>query len=111
MAVGSALSPGSRTVGPNPITDPVPSSARAAGRLTRRSTALAVLCIAVLIVNLDNTILNVALPTLVLQLHAGTEELQWIVDAYALVFGGVMLTCGSLADCIGRRRLFVVGLA
>ena len=69
------------------------------------------LCIAVLIVNLDNTILNVALPTLVLQLHAGTEELQWIVDAYALVFGGVMLTCGSLADRIGRRKLFIVGLA
>jgi EmrB/QacA subfamily drug resistance transporter len=87
------------------------SSFRAPNRSTRRSGALAVLCIAVLIVNLDNTILNVALPTLVLQLHAGTEELQWIVDAYALVFGGVMLTCGSLADHIGRRRLFVVGLA
>ncbi len=69
------------------------------------------LCTAVLIVNLDNTILNVALPTLVLQLHAGTEELQWIVDAYALVFGGVMLTCGSVADHIGRRKLFVIGLA
>jgi EmrB/QacA subfamily drug resistance transporter len=87
------------------------SSVRAPGRSTRRPAALAVLCIAVLIVNLDNTILNVALPTLVLQLHAGTEELQWIVDAYALVFGGVMLTCGSLADRIGRRRVFVVGLA
>ena len=89
----------------------MPASARVLARPTRRPAALAVLCIAVLVVNLDNTILNVALPTLVLQLHAGTEELQWIVDAYALVFGGVMLTCGSLADRMGRRRLFVVGLA
>ena len=89
----------------------MPSPVRPPGHVTRRSTALAVLCIAVLIVNLDNTILNVALPTLVLQLHAGTEELQWIVDAYALAFGGVMLTCGSLADHLGRRRLFVIGLA
>ncbi len=83
---------------PDPIAEPDACLGPCAGPSTRRSTALAVLCIAVLIVNLDNTILNVALPTLVLQLHAGTEELQWIVDAYALVFGGVMLTCGSLAD-------------
>ncbi len=75
-----------------------------------RWVALGVLCIAVLIVNLDNTILNVALPTLVERLRATTDQLQWIVDAYAMVFGGVMLVGGSLADRFGRRRLFIIGL-
>jgi EmrB/QacA subfamily drug resistance transporter len=60
--------------------------------------------------NLDNTILNVALPTLVDQLKATTEELQWIVDVYAMAFGGLLLTAGSLADRFGRKRLFVAGL-
>ncbi len=68
------------------------------------------LCLAVLIVNLDNTILNVALPTLVVRLRATTDQLQWIVDAYAMVFGGLMLVAGSLADRFGRKRLFLIGL-
>ena len=63
-----------------------------------------------LIVNLDNTILNVALPTLVRRLGATTGQLQWIVDAYAIVFGGALLVAGSLADRLGRRRLFLAGL-
>src|ERR1019366_10108597 len=71
---------------------------------------LAVLCVAVLMVNLDNTILNVALPTLVEKLQATTDQLQWIVDAYSMVFGGLLLVAGSLADRFGRRRLFVCGL-
>src|SRR5665213_1882309 len=82
-----------------------------ASRAGRPGVALGVLCIAVLMVNLDNTILNVALPTLVLRLKASTEELQWIVDSYAMVFGGVLLVCGSLADRFGRKRLFIIGLA
>jgi EmrB/QacA subfamily drug resistance transporter len=61
-------------------------------------------------VNLDNTILNVALPTLVIRLSATTDQLQWIVDAYAMVFGGMMLVAGSLADRYGRKRLFIIGL-
>jgi len=61
-------------------------------------------------VNLDNTILNVALPTLVVRLKATTDQLQWIVDAYAMVFGGLMLVGGSLADHYGRKRLFLAGL-
>ncbi len=69
-----------------------------------------VLCVAVLMVNLDNTILNVALPTLVEKLQATTDQLQWIVDAYAMVFGGLLLVSGSLADRYGRKRLFVAGL-
>ena len=72
--------------------------------------ALAVLCVPLLIVSLDNTVLNVVLPTLVRKLHANTSELQWIVDAYALVFGGLMLVAGSLADRVGRKRTFLAGL-
>jgi EmrB/QacA subfamily drug resistance transporter len=61
-------------------------------------------------VNLDNTILNVALPTLVEKLQATTDQLQWIVDAYSMVFGGLLLVAGSLADRFGRKRLFLCGL-
>ncbi len=71
---------------------------------------LAVLCLPLLIVSLDNTVLNVALPTLVRKLQASDSELQWIVDAYVLVFGGLMLVSGSLADRVGRKRTFMAGL-
>lgn len=77
----------------------------------RRWLALSVLCVATLMVNVDNTILNIALPTLVDRLHATTDELEWIVDAYLMVFGGLLLVCGSLADRLGRQRLFLAGLA
>jgi EmrB/QacA subfamily drug resistance transporter len=69
-----------------------------------------VLCVPLLIVSLDSTVLNVVLPTLVRKLHATTSELQWIVDAYALVFGGLLLVAGSLADRVGRKRTFLAGL-
>ena len=69
------------------------------------------LCVSILVVNLDNTILNVALPTLVRKLGATSSELQWIVDAYAMVFAGLLLVGGSLADRFGRKRLFLAGLA
>ena len=75
-----------------------------------RWSALAVLCFSILIVNLDTTVLNVALPTLVRDLHATSTQLEWIVDAYALVFGGLLLVSGSLADRVGRKRTFLVGL-
>ena len=86
-------------------------SSRGAPRQDRRWLALAVLCVPLLIVSLDGTVLNVALPTLVRDLHATDSQLQWIVDAYALVFGGLMLVSGSLADRIGRQRAFCAGLA
>ncbi len=89
----------------------VSAPAGAAAPAPRRWLALAVLCVPLLIVSLDNTVLNVVLPTLVRKLHATTSELQWIVDAYALVFGGLMLVAGSLADRIGRKRTFIAGLA
>ena len=76
----------------------------------RRQAALVVLCAAALIVNVDNTILNVALPTLVRKLAATSSELQWIVDSYAMVFAGLLLVGGSLADRFGRKRFFLIGL-
>ena len=69
-----------------------------------------VLCVSILIVNVDTTILNVALPTLVRRLHATTSQLQWIVDAYAMVLAGLLLVGGSLADRFGRKRFFLLGL-
>ncbi|MGC9960569.1 MAG: MFS transporter [Acidimicrobiales bacterium] len=68
------------------------------------------MCSSVVIVNLDNTILNVALPTLVRTLHATSSQLQWIVDSYAMVFAGLVLVGGSLADRLGRKRFFLIGL-
>src|ERR1700733_4463639 len=76
----------------------------------RRWSVLVVVCVSALIINLDNTILNVALPTLVRRLHATSSELQWIVDSYAMVFAGLLLVGGSLADRFGRKRLFLIGL-
>ena len=61
------------------------------------------LCVSILIINLDSTVLNVALPALVRDLHATSHQLQWIVDAYALVYGGLVLVGGSLADQAGRK--------
>jgi EmrB/QacA subfamily drug resistance transporter len=80
-------------------------------RGNNRWLTLAVLCVPLLIVSLDNTVLNVALPTLVRDLHANDTELQWITDAYVLVFGGLMLVSGSVADRVGRKRTFLAGLA
>jgi EmrB/QacA subfamily drug resistance transporter len=71
---------------------------------------LAVLSVSALIINVDNTILNVALPTLVRDLHANSSALQWIVDSYAMVFAGLLLVGGSLADRFGRKRFFIFGL-
>ena len=81
------------------------------GPSATRWLALVVLCVSLLIVSLDNTVLNVALPTLVRDLHATTTELQWIVDAYVIVFAGLLLVMGSLADRVGRKRVFLGGLA
>ncbi len=75
----------------------------------RRWAVLSVLCLAVLVVNVDMTILNVALPTLVRKLNATSSGLQWIVDAYAMAFGGLLLVAGSLADRLGRKRMLLAG--
>ncbi|HXY45940.1 MAG TPA: MFS transporter, partial [Acidimicrobiales bacterium] len=72
---------------------------------------LAVLCVSLLIVSLDNTILNVALPVMVRAMHASSSQLQWIVDAYAVVFAGLLLVAGSVGDRIGRKWVLIGGLA
>jgi EmrB/QacA subfamily drug resistance transporter len=76
----------------------------------RRWWALAVLCLSMLVIALDNTILNVAIPALVHDLSATTSQLQWIVDGYTLVFAGLLLTGGSLGDRFGRRGALGIGL-
>jgi EmrB/QacA subfamily drug resistance transporter len=76
----------------------------------RRWWTLAVLSISLLVISLDNTILNVALPTIERDLDASASELQWIVDSYTLVFAGLLLTMGSLGDRLGRRLALVGGL-
>ncbi|GGK75487.1 MFS transporter [Mangrovihabitans endophyticus] len=76
----------------------------------RRWVAFGSLCLALFVVTLDNTVLNVVLPTLVRRLGATSSELQWIVDAYVLVFAGLLLTAGGLADRVGRKRTYAAGM-
>ena len=76
-----------------------------------RWLALCALCLAELLVMVDNTIVNVALPTMSRDLGAGISGLQWIVDAYTLVFAGLLLTGGYLGDRFGHRRMLLVGIA
>jgi EmrB/QacA subfamily drug resistance transporter len=76
----------------------------------RRWWILAVLIVSLFTVNLDNTIINVALPTLARDLHADMSQLQWMIDAYVLLFAGLLLTAGALGDRFGRRRVMLVGL-
>jgi MFS transporter, DHA2 family, multidrug resistance protein len=78
---------------------------------TGRWLVLGVMCLSLLLIVMDNTIVNVALPTLQSDLDAGTTELQWVVDAYILVFAGLLLTMGSLGDRFGRRGVLAIGLS
>src|SRR5215469_7024127 len=72
---------------------------------------LVALLLAAFLVNLDTTLVNVALPVLVRELHATTTQLQWVVDAYNLVFAALLLTFGSLSDRFGRKGMLLAGLA
>src|SRR5436190_1356933 len=78
--------------------------------MQRKSLILASLLVAVLAINLDTTIVNVALPTLVRELHASTTQLQWVVDAYSLVFAALLLAAGSFSDRVGRKGMLLAGL-
>ncbi|MEV0274782.1 MFS transporter [Streptomyces sp. NPDC050610] len=71
---------------------------------------LAICCMSMLIVSLDNTILNVALPTIQRDLHTSVSGLQWTVDGYTLVLASLLMLSGSTADRVGRRRVFQAGL-
>src|SRR5213592_2936006 len=77
----------------------------------RRWIALAVLVAAQFMVVLDVAIVNVALPSIKTDLHFTQESLQWVITAYAIMFGGFLLLGGRMADLLGRRRLFVAGIA
>jgi EmrB/QacA subfamily drug resistance transporter len=77
----------------------------------RRRLVLAICCMSLLIVGLDNTIVNVALPSIGRELHASVSELQWTVDAYTLVLASLLMLSGSMGDRLGRRRVFQTGLA
>ena len=79
------------------------------GSRTRRFLALAVICLAELLVVLDNTIVNVALPSIGVELRTSVSGLQWVVDAYTLTFAGLLLAFGNLGDRYGRRRVMVIG--
>ena len=72
---------------------------------------LAFICISLLTVAMDNTILNNALPSIAKNLTASAADLQWIVDAYVLVFASLLLTMGAAGDRLGRKRLLQTGLA
>ena len=75
-----------------------------------RQAILATLCLSVFLIVVDNTIVNVALPTLVRELGASTSQLQWIVDAYTLAFAGLLLAAGSVSDRLGRKGVLMTGL-
>src|SRR5437016_921001 len=77
----------------------------------RKWWTLAAVSFGLFMIMLDNTVVNVALPSIERSLHISIAQLEWIVTAYALVFAALMITGGKLADLYGRRRIFVVGLA
>src|ERR1700716_3015413 len=71
---------------------------------------LAICCCGLFIVGLDNTIVNLALPSIGQELHASVSSMQWVIDAYTLVLASLLMLAGSTGDRIGRRRVFQTGL-
>ncbi|RSN57756.1 tetracycline resistance MFS efflux pump [Streptomyces sp. WAC 04229] len=88
-----------------------PAPARTYGSLRAAWIPLAALCLAFFVEMVDNTLLSIALPTIGRDLGGSTTALQWVTGAYSLTFGGLLLTAGSMADRLGRRRVLLVGLA
>ncbi len=79
--------------------------------MERKWWTLIVVCVATFMLLLDITIVNVALPSIQTALHSNFQDLQWVVDAYSLTLAALLLTAGSLADLLGRKLVFTVGLA
>ena len=90
-------------------TSPPPSTGTAGH--PRRWQVLAVMCVSLIVITIDTTILNVALPAIQRSLDPSAGQLQWIVDAYTVVFAGLLLTAGALGDRFGRRGALAAGLA
>ncbi len=99
----------SATLAP-PQTKPQTSPDTAIQAYPLRWYTLAVLCLSLLVIVVDSTIVNVALPTFARDLHAGTAGLQWIVDAYTLAFAALLLLAGAIADRYGRHTMLTAGL-
>src|SRR5881227_1684081 len=78
--------------------------------MKRKPLILISLLLAAFVINLDTTIVNVALPSLVRELHASNSQLQWVVDAFNLLFAGSVLAVGSLSDRFGRKGMLLAGL-
>src|SRR5438552_5532203 len=79
--------------------------------MKRKPLILVSLLLAAFVINLDTTIVNVALPALVRELHASNSQLQWVVDAFSLLFAGSVLAFGSLSDRFGRKGMLLAGLS
>lgn len=92
-------------------TAPEPTASRTYPSLRAAWIPLAALCLAFFVEMVDNTLLSIALPTIGRDLDSSTTALQWVTGAYSLTFGGLLLTAGSMADRLGRRRVLLVGLA
>ncbi|MDQ1046886.1 MFS transporter [Streptomyces sp. V4I2] len=87
-----------------------PAQTQQTGGHPQRWLILGVICLAQLTVLLDNTVLNVAIPSLTRELGAATSDIQWMINAYSLVQSGLLLTAGSAADRYGRKKMLVAGL-
>ncbi len=92
------------------MTPPAQGPEVAAGSLRERRLALYVLCVGMLMIVLDVTIVNVALPAIQEDLHFATSSLAWVVNAYLIAFGGLLLLAGRVGDLVGRRRIFLAGV-
>src|ERR1044072_1571212 len=77
---------------------------------SNKGVGLVLVCLAQFMVILDSTVVNVALPSIQSDLHMSEANLQWIVNAYTLVFGGFLLLGGRVGDLLGRKRFFLAGL-
>ena len=94
----------------SPVASDATTTLQPPGRTATRWLILAVICLAQLTVILDNTVLNVAIPSLTEDLGATTADVQWMINAYSLVQSGLLLTAGNSADRYGRKRMLAIGL-
>src|SRR6202045_1021883 len=92
------------------VQQPIASEESERKRERRRWLALAVLCLGQLMMVLDATIVNVALPSIQHDLHFSQSNLTWVIDGYLITFGGFLLLAGRVGDLVGRKKVFLTGL-